>query len=255
MAVAIVVADERATRAARLADRAFPAASLVKLGVAMSWAERLRTGAATWGDTLAVPDSLRAEAGIAWFRISRLHDPEKSLHDQRGGTATLHDLLDLMLAQSSNLATAVLIDAMGREEIQRRLDADGLDGMQLRHNFGDATLSGRNTTTAGAAAGAMMKLLQPGAGRDAVADSMYAMLGRQRFRGGLPRVLPMGTANKTGTSGRTNHDVAAFRRRDGTLVVTAVLTQGFRREASAQQAMHRIGRQVVRACRTTETTR
>jgi len=250
-----VVTDQRGTSTARLADRVFPAASLVKLGVAMSWAERLRTNAAAWGDSLMVPDSLRSEVGPNWFRISRLYDPEKSLHDRIGDTATLHDLLDLMLAQSSNLATAVLIDAMGREDIQRGLDSDGLDGMQLKHNFGDSSLPSSNTTTAGAAAGAMRKLLQPEVGRDATADSMYAILGRQRFRLGLPRVLPAGTANKTGTSGRTHHDVAAFRRRDGSLVVTAVLTQGFRRELSAQQVMHRVGRQVTRACITSETTR
>ena len=253
--MAVVVTEQRAISAARLADRIFPAASLVKLGVAMSWGARLRTNASAWSDSLTVPDSLRSEAGPEWFRVSRRYDPEKSLHDRIGGKATLHDLLDLMLAESSNFATAVLIDAMRLENIQRSLDAHGLDGMRLKHNFGDASVPAINTTTAAAAAGAMRELLQPGTGRDATADSMYAMLGRQRFRQGLPRVLPVGTANKTGTSGRTHHDVAAFRRRDGSLVVTAILTQGFRRESSAQQVMHRIGHQVNRACRTAETTR
>jgi beta-lactamase class A len=118
-----------------------------------------------------------------------------------------------MVTVSSNLATNLLIERLGVENIQQSVHALGADGMKLLRGVEDekAFKAGLNNTTTARALAQLMGAIAHGEAVDPQASlAMSAILERQTFNDGIPAGLPAGTrvAHKTGEITRIQHDAA-----------------------------------------------
>jgi beta-lactamase class A len=155
-----------------------------------------------------------------------------------------------MITVSSNLATNLLMEKLGIDNIRAEVHALGGDGMNVRRGVEDskAFAQGLNNTTT---ARALLRLLEAIAHGQAVdADSarqMLAVLERQTVNDRIPAGLPPGirVAHKTGEITAVQHDAAiVFARRPFVLVV---LTRGVADPQAASALIADITRELYSA--------
>ena len=155
-------------------------------------------------------------------------DPPSPL--AQGERRSIAGLLDLMLTRSDNVATNVLIEAMGRPRIARLLAPLGLPHTAVRRKLSgaeplidDPGATGRNAHPAADAAQlfeAIARRAFPGAAR------LDEILGRQYWNDRLSHGLRPGDrfAHKTGETDDVNHDGGILRTAEGTTCIIVVYT-------------------------------
>jgi beta-lactamase class A len=184
------------------------------------------------------------------FALDPQDDSETELYRAIGDTRTLQQLSELMITVSSNLATNLLMDKLGVDNIRAGMHALGADGMNVRRDLEDGKAFERglnNTTTASA----LLRLMEAIAKSDAVdkasSREMLAVLERQTVNDRIPAGLPPGTrvAHKTGEITGIRHDAGiVFAARPFVLVV---LTRGAKSPEAGSQLIAEITRQLYRA--------
>src|SRR5207237_7554516 len=123
------------------------------------------------------------------------------------------ELWEAMITGSSNLAANLLIERLGRKNIQSTTDGLGAAGMHALRGVedGQAFQKGLNNTTDARSLMTLMEKIARGEAVDkAASDEMIAVLKRQRFHDRIPAGLPAGVpiAHKTGEITKIQHDAA-----------------------------------------------
>ena len=129
------------------------------------------------------------------------------LHD--GLQVTLLDLVTLMIILSDNTATNLLIDLLGRENVNRTLRACGAETTTLRRRLFDAEAASRgveNTITARDIGRLLEKLYAGEIVSPAASARMLDILANQRLNGKIPFFLDCKIAHKTGEDDGITHD-------------------------------------------------
>jgi beta-lactamase class A len=228
VAVAFETLDGRARWLTR-ADEPFHAASTMKVPVLIELYKERRAGSLRLEDALPVRNEFHSLADGSSFALDPADDSESDLYRAVGSTRTLAQLSELMITVSSNLATNLLIERLGIDNIRAGVRALGADGMQVLRGVEDSKAfeKGLNNTTTARGLLTLMEAIARGAAVDAEASrEMQAILERQTFNDGIPAGLPPGTrvAHKTGEITRVQHDAGiVFAPRPFVLVV---LTRG-----------------------------
>ncbi|MGP8033260.1 MAG: serine hydrolase [Steroidobacteraceae bacterium] len=212
VAVAFETLDGRASWLVR-ADEPFHAASTMKVPVLIELYRQRRAGRLRLGDKLVVRNEFRSLADGSTYALDPADDSESELYLAAGSTRTLGQLSELMIEVSSNLATNLLIERLGVENIRGGVHALGADGIQVLRGVEDskAFAQGLNNTTTARALLALMEAIARGRAVDGESShQMQAILERQTFNDGIPAGLPPGTrvAHKTGEITRIQHDAA-----------------------------------------------
>ena len=199
-------------------ERAFPAASTIKLAVLVALAREMDAGRLALDHERRVEPSAKVPGSgvLTWMR--------------HGLTLSLGDLAYLMIAVSDNTASNLLIDAVGTERMADAVTELGLGGTALNRRFlGRATRSGapENVTRA---ADLVVLLGAIAAGQAASSERcawMRGVLELQQHRDRLARRLPEGYAfgGKSGSLPGIAHDAGLITGPGGTLAI-AVLTRG-----------------------------
>lgn len=195
------------------ADEPFHAASTMKVAVLIELYRQRRAGRLRLEDTLVVRNEFHSIADGSTYSLDPADDSEGGLYLAAGSLRTLAELSELMIEVSSNLATNLLIERLGVENIRAAVHALGADGMQVLRGVEDskAFARGRNNTTTARALLILMEAIARGRAVDAGSSrEMLTILGRQTFNDGIPAGLPPGTrvAHKTGEINRLQHDAA-----------------------------------------------
>jgi beta-lactamase class A len=195
------------------ADEPFHAASTMKVPVLIELYNQAHQGKLRLDDTLMISNEFRSLADGSPYALDPADDSEGDLYRAVGSTRTLAELAELMVTVSSNLATNLLIERLGVDNIQHGAQALGADGMQVLRGVEDskAFQQGLNNTTTARALAQLMAAIARGAAVDPASSSaMSAILERQTFNEGIPVGLPTGTrvAHKTGEITRIQHDAA-----------------------------------------------
>lgn len=197
----------------RQADAVFHAASTMKIPVMIELFDEARRGRLSLDDTLVVKNEFRSIVDQSAYRLDPADDSETDLYDAEGQTRTLRELCELMITASSNLATNLLIDRLGVENVRRMIHELNAGGMQVFRGVEDmkAYRMGLSNTTTARALYVMLDALARGRAVDPRASrEMIDILKRQRFDDGIPAGVPPGTpvAHKTGSITRVHHDAA-----------------------------------------------
>jgi beta-lactamase class A len=249
VAVAFRSLDGRSSWFVR-ADEPFHAASTMKVPVLIELYHQARQGKLRLEDTLVIRNQFSSLVDGSAYSLDASDDSEADLYRAVGSTRTLAQLSELMITVSSNLATNLLIERLGVDNIQRGVHALGADGMKVLRGVEDtkAFQAGVNNTTT---ARALARLLQAIAAGEAVdpasSRAMSAILERQTFNDGIPAGLPPGTrvAHKTGDITRIQHDAAiVYAPRPFVLVV---LTRGIAEQKESYALIAGITRRIYAA--------
>ncbi|HEX6747116.1 MAG TPA: serine hydrolase [Longimicrobium sp.] len=233
------------------AHRSLHAASTMKVPVMLELFRRADAGEISLGDSVTVRNEFRSIADGSTYALDRADDSDSSLYARVGQRVAIRELVGLMIARSSNLATNVLIDLADPRRIARTMEGIGAGEMHVLRGVedGPAFRAGMNNTTS---AYALMRVMEAVAGGRAASPSasreMVEILGRQEFTDMIPAGLPPGTrtANKTGWITGIAHDAAIVFPSNRPPYVLVVMTHGYRRTKDAAPVAREISAAVWR---------
>ena len=194
-------------------DESFHAASTMKIPVMMELFHQAQVGKLHLDDSLLVRNEFHSIVDGSTYQLNPKDDSETELYKAVGQTRTLTQLCALMITVSSNLATNLLIEKLGVENIRSTIHEFGADGMNVLRGVEDqkAFDKGMNNTTSARGLAVLLEALAKGRAFDPAASrQMIAILQRQTFNEGIPAGLPAGTriAHKTGEITKIHHDAA-----------------------------------------------
>lgn len=219
------------------ADQAVPTASVIKLTILYTALEQIRAGKAHFNDQLTLHKNDQVPgSGVLLFFDTPM-------------TLTLKDALTMMIAESDNTATNLVIDHLGLKTIDDQIQALGMKDTWLYKKVyqpasgpmpADQAQFGLGKTTAREMGGLMERFVNcdlgpapAGAegsipGNKELCDAAMHMLKSQFFRNSIPRYLEKldttegesAIANKTGALDHVRNDVGAVFTKQGTIVIS-----------------------------------
>jgi len=217
-------------------DEIFHAASTMKVPVLIELFNQVKEGKLKLDDPLVIKNDFRSIVDGSPYKLEVADDSEAELYKAEGQTRTLRQLAELMITVSSNLATNLLIEKLGVENVRAAVHSLGADGMNVLRGVEDGKAFEKrlnNTTTARGLA-VLLTAIAEGKAVDAESSKqMIAILERQKFNEAIPKGLPTGTAvaHKTGDITRVHHDAAiVYAKRPFVLVI---LVRGITEEKEA----------------------
>jgi beta-lactamase class A len=232
------------------ADDVFHAASTMKIPVMIELFHQAQEEKIKLTDTLLVRNEFHSIVDGSPYVLNAADDSEGELYKAEGQKRTLRELCELMITVSSNLATNLLIDKLGVENIRAQVHELGADGMNVLRGVEDnkAFQKGLNNTTTARGLAILLQALAEGKAVDtASANEMVAILKWQKFNEGIPAGLPKGipVAHKTGDITKINHDAAiVFAKRPFILVI---LVRGMAEKMDSSALIADIGKTLYEA--------
>ncbi|MCA1632175.1 MAG: class A beta-lactamase-related serine hydrolase [Acidobacteria bacterium] len=228
----------------------FHAASTMKVPVMLELFRQARAGRLSLDARVSVRNDFKSIADGSSFSVASADDAEPSLYKQIGGSETVRRLLHLMITESSNLATNILIELVTPQRVMETMRGLGAKDIRVLRGVedGKAFARGLNNTTTARDLHLILKAI---AARRAVSkkasDEMVRVLLAQKFNEGLPAGLPAAArvAHKTGSITKINHDAGIIyvpgRRKPYVLVV---LTRGLAEEKRAHRLIADISKAI-----------
>ena len=194
-------------------DDRFHAASTMKVPVMIELFHQVKEGKVRLDEPRAIHNEFHSIVDGSTYKLDPGDDSETDLYQAEGQTRTLSELCELMITVSSNLATNLLIEKLGVNNIRATVDALGADGMNVLRGVedGKAYEKGLNNTTTARGLAILMTAIAEGKAVDPESSrQMVEILSRQHFEEGIPSGLPAGTrvAHKTGEITKIHHDAA-----------------------------------------------
>jgi beta-lactamase class A len=195
------------------ADDFFHAASTMKVPVMIELYRQVQAGKLKLSDPLTIHNEFHSIVDASPYKLDPSDDSETELYKAEGQTRTLTELCELMITVSSNLATNLIIEKLGVENIRATVHSLNADGMRVLRGVEDTKAFEKglnNTTTARALQILLASIADNTAAGPEASQQMLAILERQKFNEGIPAGLPPGTkaAHKTGEITKIHHDAA-----------------------------------------------
>lgn len=212
--VSVVVADHAGTRLVEIApDHVHHAGSTMKLVVMIELFRRFDDHRIAPDATLVVRNDFRSIVDDSPFELEIAADNHAPLYRHMGELVPVATLIDLMVAESSNLATNLLFDLLDLDSVRATLAELGAAGIDVVRRVEDRRAHQRgidNRATASDLVTLMEAVSHGTAASPLSCRIMLAILGRQKHRDGLPAGLPRGVpcANITAWLSFLFHDVA-----------------------------------------------
>jgi beta-lactamase class A len=196
------------------ADDSFHAASTMKVPVMIELFHQVNEGKVHLSDPVTIHNEFHSIVDGSVYRLDPADDSEVELYKGEGQTRTLSQLCELMITVSSNLATNLVVEKLGVENIRATVHSLNADGMYVLRGVedGKAYEKGMNNTTTARGLEVLITAIAENKAVDAdSSQQMIEILERQTFNEGIPAGLPAGTkaAHKTGEiPGKIHHDAA-----------------------------------------------
>ncbi|MGH7469789.1 MAG: serine hydrolase [Longimicrobiales bacterium] len=212
------------------ADRWFHAASTIKVPVLLGAFAAIDQGRLQPYSRVHIRNRFLSVADGRPYRVDPQRDSNAEVHAATGKTLQVRELARHMIVTSSNLATNLLIEIIGLDEIQSALKDRGLHGIELQRGVEDIAaweLGINNKVTAAGLLDALRVLAEE---RHFSADAcreMMEILHSQEFRSGIPAGLPehARVAHKTGEISTVAHDAGIVYLPDREPYVVVILTE------------------------------
>jgi beta-lactamase class A len=227
----------------------FHAASTMKVPVMLELYREARAGELSLDARLPVRNEFKSIADGSAFSVSPDDDSEATLYKKVGSTETVRELLRLMITESSNLATNILIERVTPERVMRLMRRMGARDIKVLRGVEDGKAFERgmnNTTTARDLLILLRAVAEGRAVSPAASREMADVLAAQKFNEGIPAGLPAGlrVAHKTGSITKIEHDAAIVYPTGRKPYVLVVLVRGIADEKRAHKLIADISRAV-----------
>lgn len=229
-------------------DHYFHAASTMKLAVLLGVMREVERGDLTLDAPVHIRNRFTSIVNQEPFMLDLGRDADPDVYGHLGKTLSVRELAYWMITKSSNLATNLLVDIVGINNIQQALDELEIDGVKILRGVEDtaAFQAGLNNEVT---ANGLLKLLRIIADRKAyspqASDEMLNIMLEQQYRSGIPAGLPKAArvAHKTGNISTVHHDAGIIFLEGREPYALVVLTQ-FPAEAGRGTAVAEISRDI-----------
>ncbi|HEY1025143.1 MAG TPA: serine hydrolase [Sphingobacteriaceae bacterium] len=223
----------------------FHAASTMKTPVLIEAYKQAASGKFAITDSVLIKNEFKSIVDGSTFSLDPDSDSDQEIYTKAGQKLPLSDLLYRMIIKSSNLATNLIIELVGAQNVTQTMRSMGANDIQVRRGVEDskAYQKGLNNTTT--AFDLMLMFAEIGAGKTVSADASQAMIGillDQQFNDIIPAKLPktVKVAHKTGFITGVQHDSGIVILPDGRKYVLVLLSKNIRDQQSAVGAMARV---------------
>jgi beta-lactamase class A len=229
-------------------------ASTIKVPIMMEVFRQAEENTLMLDDRMAVKNDFVSIVDGSHFSLQVADDSETGLYRRLGERLTIRELVRLMITESSNVATNMLVERVTPARATEFMRSLGTKDVQVVRGVEDAKAYARGLNNAATARGLMQILLRL-AERAVVSakasDEMLAILRGQKFNEGIPAGLPAGTpvAHKTGSFTKVYHDVGIIEPAGRKPFVLVVLTRGIEKEPRAHRLVADISRCVFEHAR------
>jgi beta-lactamase class A len=218
--VALYALDLRSGKSVAInADTPVPTASVIKLAILYDAVKTIQEGKASFGDRLTLTKANQVEgSGVLTLFDTPL-------------IVTLKDALTMMVVVSDNTATNLVIDRLGLQHIDNRIESLGLKNTWLYKKVflppppnapADQKTFGLGKTTAREMAAVMQRFATCDTLAQTLCNTALSILKNQTDRDAIPRYLGnLDVANKTGALDDVRNDVAIVYAKGGPIIVSA----------------------------------
>jgi beta-lactamase class A len=227
----------------------FHAASTMKLPVMLEVYRQARERRLSLDERIPVKNEFRSIADGSTFSVSPDDDSEATLYRKVGSTESVRELVRLMVTESSNLATNIIIERVTPARVMgltRRLGARDMKVLRGVED-GKAFERGLNNTTTARDLLVLLRAVAEGRAVSREASREAAdILAAQKFNEGIPAGLPAGlrVAHKTGSITKIEHDAGIVYPPGRRPYVLVVLVRGLAEPARAHRLIADISRAV-----------
>ena len=203
-------------------------------------------------DSLVVKNEFRSIVDGSAYSLGLADDSDDSIYQRIGQKMSIRDLVYQMITVSSNLATNILIELVGADNVMKTMQEIGANNIQVLRGVedGKAFELGLNNTTD---AYDMLLVMKAIAGKKVVTpeacDEMIAILSDQKFKSKIPALLPdsIKVAHKTGSITAINHDAAIVYPQPDHPYILVVLTKGIEDHKHAEELIAKISKVIFDA--------
>lgn len=227
----------------------YHAASTMKTPVLIEAYRQAADGKFSLSDSVTVRNEFKSIVDGSPYSLDRNSDSDQDLYTKVGLKIPISDLLYRMIIRSSNLATNIVIELLGAENVNVTMRNMGAKDIQVRRGVEDskAYQKGLNNTTT--AYDLMLMFAEMGEGRTVNSDaskSMINILLDQQFNDVIPAKLPnnVKVAHKTGFITGVQHDSGIILLPDGRKYVLVLLSKHIEDKNSAVNAMANVSEMV-----------
>ncbi len=233
------------------ADQAFHPASTFKVHVMMEVFRQAQAGTFSLDDGLQIINSFTSIADGSKFSLDENDDSETTLYSRLGESENISELTRLMVVQSSNLATNILIEKVGTQNVNAFIRALGIEGVSVLRGVEDkaAFRLGMNNNASARGLTQTMKLIAEGkVVSKPISEKMIDIMLRQEFNESIPALLPKSVkvAHKTGWTGDVYHDTGIVFPENRKPYALSIMTRGFAEdnEKAAHECMASISKMI-----------
>lgn len=220
----------------------FHAASTMKTPVLIEAFKQAATGKFKITDPILVKNEFKSIVDGSLYSLNAVDDSDSLLYTKVGTKLPVYDLLYLMIIKSSNLATNIIIDLVGAQNVNKTMREMGANDIQVLRGVEDtkAFQKGMNNTTTAYDQMLIFNAMAKGNIVDKKSsDAMVKILLDQAFNDKIPAQLPreVKVAHKTGWIKGINHDAGIVYLPDGRKYVLVLLSKDLVDEKAGVAAM------------------
>jgi len=229
----------------------FHAASTMKTPVMIEVYKQALSGKFSLTDSLTVHQTFKSIADSSEFVLDHSSDSDQELYKLMGSKLDIYNLLYRMIIQSSNLATNMIIELVGAENVNQAMRKIGANDIQVVRGVEDikAYEKGLNNTTTAYDQLLIYSALATGKITDAESSkAMINILLDQKFNDLIPAKLPQDVkvAHKTGFITGIQHDAGIVYLPDGRKYVLVLLSKGLEDEKAGKEVMARVSEMIYK---------
>ena len=223
----------------------FHAASTMKTPVMIEVYKQAAAGKFRLSDSVTVRQNFKSIADGSEYILDQESDSDQELYKFKGNKVSIHDLLYRMIIRSSNLATNMIIELVGAENVNETMRSIGAKDIRVLRGVEDlkAYEKGLNNMTNAYdqmliySALATGDIAGPGSSK-----AMVKVLLDQEFNDIIPARLPadVKVAHKTGSISGVQHDAGIVYLPDGRKYVLVLLSKGLEDQKAGVEMMSRV---------------
>lgn len=231
------------------AHDSFHAASTMKTPVLIETFKQVEAGKFALTDSIVVFNKFKSIMDGSLYSLDANDDSEKDLYTRIGTKVTLQNLLYRMITKSSNLATNIVIEIVGAENVNATMRSMGAKDIMVLRGVEDdkAFQAGRNNTVT--AYDLMLLFDQLAMGRAMSVEASKAMIDillDQYYKDVIPAKLPASVkvANKSGSIAGIINDSGIVYLPEGRKYVLVVLSRNAEDNDTATETLATVSKMV-----------
>ncbi len=239
-AVAFIEAGNPGTNLFINADEWYHAASTMKTPVMIEIYRQASEGKFDLDDKLTVRNEFISIADGQTYSMDIGRDSGDALYEHLGSKLSIRELVYSMIVRSGNLATNIVIEQVGAENVNRTMTDMGAEGIRVLRGVEDmaAFRAGMNNEVTARGLAVMYLRLAEGSILDESArDEIISVLKEQHFSDMIPARLPedVQVAHKTGWITGVRHDSGIVYLPGGRTYVLVILSKEVPERAGASE--------------------